>query len=505
MEHKKSKLVTFFAAAVLLTSGAYLQSEHVQAARTSSKNGYITTSTVESTGDEKKPAKKTNHVSKPKSTKPAKPAKPQNSKPAQPTAPAEPGKASQPTQASQASQPTEPREVVPTTTVGYEHIHENKVDPTPVYDLYGLVDRVVQAPYIKGKDLYALQVVTGSVTIRMAELPAAPKINEGVKPAKKNNKKKTTKKVAKKTSKKAKKVTKKSKAKTKAKPKKPAVVKPITVEFSDEDNMLTIQRGGHTQTWQYAGNNKWFVGIDPRKDQFSSYSFDQDIARISYSEGMTTTDDFVRLTNLNYASDDPNYTADEVQRSEAAVSPNGKYLLLTSLQYPTSPTASHHAFSDLNVTDADAQNVHFAIYDLKAVNQKLDDAEANGETEVSVADLKPLAAFHVNNVYGNFGDMPAMQGIAIDNNKNLYISSENPEIKHHSLVPRQIIRVPWGQTNTNAWYYTDLDTPEWKYWLTEMEGLQILGKDIYFNMSLHNPDTNDTEKNIIYKVPNIVK
>lgn len=479
MEHKKSKLVTFFAAAVLLTSGAYLQSQQVQAAKSSSKNGYIITTTVESTGDEKKLASQTG--------------KSQNINPA-------------PNKQSKASR----SKVVPTLTVGHKHTHENEVNPMPIYNLKGLVDRVVQAPYIKGKDLYAMQIVNGNLSIRMAKLPAAPKINEGIKPAKKNSKKKTRKKVLKRSSRKAKKATKKHKAKTrvkknKAKTKKPEIVKPISVEYSDKDNILEIMGGGHSQTWQYDRDNKWFVGIDPRKDEFSSYSFDQNIARVTYSEGMINSTDLVHLTNLNYASDDPSYTSDQVERTEAAISPNGNYLLLTSLQYPTNVTASHHIFSDLKITDKNMQNIHFAIYDLKAVNQRLDDAEANGETEVSVADLKPLAAFHVNNVYGNFGDIPAMQGIAIDNKKNLYISSENPQIKHHSLVPRQIIRIPWGQTNANAWQYTDLDTPEWKYWLTEMEGLQILGKDIYFNMSLHNPDTNDTEKNIIYRVPNIVK
>lgn len=319
-----------------------------------------------------------------------------------------------------------------------ERKRKQNLTSTQVYDLKkGLLKRVIQKPYLKGNEIYALQLYKHDIVVKRAKL---------------NSK---------------------------------------TPVFSDNKHSFYIVDGRHTQTWDYAGNGYWFIGTAGKKDPYSRYIWDRQIARVKYQEKKTTPAKFVRLTDINKASDDPNYTSGQVQRVEATVSPNGKYFLIGSIS--SKPTRH------------EAQTVHFAIYDLSQINRLFNQAEREHKTEISLSKIKPLSAFHDDHGFGNYADLQSFQGMAVDNDRNIYITVENPPIGNKTVLPRQIVRIPWGDTNSDDWTYGNLDHKDWATWNTEVESLQIIGKDIYYDMAFHDPKTGTTEDNRLYRVKGFVK
>lgn len=252
--------------------------------------------------------------------------------------------------------------------------------------------------------------------------------------------------------------------------------------------------GGHTQTWFYSGEKgRWLVGTKPKKKGNSLYWTTQ-IARVNLDDGPQTilnNTDMPRLSFLNRAGsgydDSVVYPGSEFKRVEAAVSPDYSKLLIASIGFD--------------------HTGHFALYDMKEVNQALDSAEANNDN-INVQTLHCLGAFVIPNFNSQY--IPSIQGYDIDEKDNIYVSCQ-PGPKTNILgmpkqgKPREIVKIPWGQTDPNEWEVANLDhclEVDALGYVTEFESIHIKNsQNIYLTVAYHSKtDGLATLMNRIYKV-----
>ena len=257
------------------------------------------------------------------------------------------------------------------------------------------------------------------------------------------------------------------------------------INFSAHKQLI-LKNFGHTQTWAYAGKKQWFVGCSPKQSE--NFQFDIELARITFPKHkkiIKNKKSLPRLINLNAASDEPSTSG--IRRSEATISPNRKWLLIATV-------------------DND-QNGHFAIYDLNQINSALDEASKKADKSVDLKEIKPLDAFHIDHFYGkNYDQLESLQGYAIDNHKNIYISREVKPLTINSTFPREIVKIPWKATDYSNWVHYKINHPSWKKVATELEGLEISGKNINLTVAFHKRNkTHRTFANNIYRIKNIVK
>ena len=144
----------------------------------------------------------------------------------------------------------------------------------------------------------------------------------------------------------------------------------------------------------------------------------------------------------------------------------------------------------------DDDSGHFALYDLNEVNQKLDE---NGTTNTPITDLHCLSAFHIDNFdhpsVAPSEEAPQMidsvQGYAIDDDKNIYISNQlSPKINHETgevtTWSRKIVKFPWGETNSDNWQVAMVDGIDLPDRYSEMESIHVnAANDIYLTVAYH--------------------
>lgn len=334
----------------------------------------------------------------------------------------------------------------------------------PVLNYKGLISRVVQKHYLdKEHQVYALQLNNGNISVKKGQ------------------------------------------------------VKKHEVKFP-KNQQLTIKNGQHTQVWDDMGNGKFLVGVTPRPHTNQRYKWTTELGRVSFSHKTYQGNDIPRLTDLNKASDDPNYSYDDLERVEAAVSPNQEYLLICSAEF------AHQG----------KHNLHFGLYHLSDINAAFDQAENSADKSVSLSTVTPISTFHLGNAYG--GPIQSIQGLAVDNNKNIYIDGECPPLKvgkthvkyvlkkitdkkghveikevkkvikptYKSGLPREIIRIPWQEIDPHNWTYGKINSRSFKKWAVELEGIQIKGKKIYLTVAFHNMKDRVTQKNMLYEIAGFV-
>ena len=274
-----------------------------------------------------------------------------------------------------------------------------------------------------------------------------------------------------------------------------------TVTFNEDRPILYLKgpnsagtAGGHTQTWVQSGeNNKWFVGTKPKRHGNTYWT--TQIARVAVSgyqtQTFTNNTELPRLSYLNragsgYGDGSVAYPGKDLVRVEAAVSPNRQYFLIASI--------------DINHTG------HFAVYNLDEVNKKLDEAEEKAE-DVNIQNLNCLGAFNVP----RFNDQKiiSIQGYGIDDNKNIYISSQpSPHTTFLGFPkqgkPREIVKIPWGISNSNKWSSVNLDNSlnlDALDFCTEFEGIQVTSDCLYLTVAYHQRNSDlTTLMNRIYQV-----
>ena len=242
--------------------------------------------------------------------------------------------------------------------------------------------------------------------------------------------------------------------------------------------------GGHTQTWEYSGRSgKWFVGTKPGP------KWDKQIARVDINtlgKVFYSNTDLPRLAYLNRAGS-YNFAGTELDRAEAAVSPDYSKFLLATVDK--------------------SGNGYFTIYDNNVINDQLDSVEySNGY--VNLDGVSYLESFMVPNFVGV---VTSIQGYDLDNEGNIYVSSQlAPDTLGGHYHKKNIYKIPtFARTDTDNWLQinlTDNAGPINIYGQgmhTELEGIQILNENHgYLTVAYHKTvnGKNKTVSNKIYEV-----
>lgn len=274
---------------------------------------------------------------------------------------------------------------------------------------------------------------------------------------------------------------------------------PITgryLTFPDQEQAMHIPGTFHSQLLEPAGGNYWLVGVTPKitSEHPTYWTWSTEIARTTFTSGEIEQESLPRLTHLEKASSDKNYTPDQLERVEATVSPNLRYLLILSLQYPEPGQR--------------VRNIHMAIYSMDQINRLFDQAQNSSDHTVSLDEISPIKACKLKGVYGN--QIKEIQGLALDNNQRVYIASEKITtrygLKSRSSYPREIIKMKFGQTNPEKWLYAKVNAPEWRQKTTEFEGMQIVNNKLELNVAYQEQDAPYADKeNTIYEISGLVK
>lgn len=240
---------------------------------------------------------------------------------------------------------------------------------------------------------------------------------------------------------------------------------------------LTGSAGGHTQTWEFSGKKgHWFVGTKATTN--NKYGWDKQIARVKVPDYKLHNHNYElpRLSWLTHAGGMV-INDQDFNRSEAALSPDYSKMLIA-------------------VTDKQG-NGYFSLYDTNVVNDALD---RNGSsTDTRLDKLPYLKSFKVSNFVTI---VQSLQGFDIDENDNIYVSSEySPKAGRQS--PRKIVKIPWGVTDSNYWQCVELDNYDLDRAnkLTELEGIQVLGNNhVYLTVSYHFKNGGTDKNHRVYEI-----
>ncbi|BDR59969.1 helveticin J family class III bacteriocin [Lactobacillus xylocopicola] len=201
---------------------------------------------------------------------------------------------------------------------------------------------------------------------------------------------------------------------------------------------LTGIAGGHTQTFEYAGQkNSWFVGTKGKKSTADNEKrfWASQIARVQIPDKTTHTTNInlPRLSYLNRAGigkkidasgnfTEETFTGKDLFRSEAAVSPDyTKFLLAT-----------------IDTTG----NGYFFLYNLATINRELNQA---GNSDVNIGNISCLGYFAIPNITNRYSGIGSIQGYDLDDRNNIYISSQKS-----GESERNIYKIPWGKIKKEA-------------------------------------------------------
>lgn len=328
------------------------------------------------------------------------------------------------------------------------------VDISKMYDLEGLHKVVVQKGNVGGKYIYALQLLTQGTDAVVYRASKGEKFKKG------------------------------------AGTERVYLYGPKTAGIDPKQTA-----GGYTQTWEYAGtakqgndNAEWFIGTKSKYDSQSKIYWDTQIARIPFGKHAKLNTKLPRISNLNQAGRKfgLGYDGGTMVRSEAAVSPSPNYSYF------------------LIATVDSAGTGYFSVYNLTDVNNALN---SHGTSDVNLKnDELANLCLRSFKIEGFVTDIGSIQGYDIDDNLNIYISSEaHPNEKTHiESKTRKIVKIPWGATDPSQWDvknldgYSELDEAGYA---TEFEGIQVNGEnDLYLTVAYHSKSNYTTEKNKIFRV-----
>lgn len=265
------------------------------------------------------------------------------------------------------------------------------------------------------------------------------------------------------------------------------------VDFIGEDAVLCLKgdsdntAAGHTQTWVYSGReNHYFTGVKPKKTGRIFWS--TQIARVALNEagGLTYNKNtqLPRLSYLNRAG--KKYPGKDLVRVEATISPNYQYFLVASIdKYHTG---------------------YFTLYYLKDINQALDNVEGNA-TDINIETIKYIDTFIIPNFNSKY--FKSIQGYGIDDNKNIYISSQPSPTQNwlgfaRQSLPREIVKIPWDTKIAAEWEVVSLDKEKilnMRGFVTEFEGIQVIDQNhVFLTVAYHKRYSGTTLHNKIFEI-----
>ena len=265
------------------------------------------------------------------------------------------------------------------------------------------------------------------------------------------------------------------------------------VDFEGEKPVLYLKgndqnlAGGHTQTWVYGGqDNRYFVGTKPKK--YGNIFWDTQIARVKLAEGgeeiFSSNTQLPRLSYLNRAG--IRYPGKNLVRVEATISPDFQTFLIASI--------------DKEHTG------HFALYNLNEINRALDCVEDCPE-DINIENLTYLDSFTIPNFNSKY--IASIQSYGIDNEKNIYISSQlSPKQNWLGFAiqnsPREIVKIPWGSKEADNWEIINLDKEKilnMRGFVTEFEGIQVIDKNhVLLTVAYHKRYGGTTLHNKIFEI-----
>ena len=126
-----------------------------------------------------------------------------------------------------------------------------------------------------------------------------------------------------------------------------------------------------------------------------------------------------------------------------------------------------------------------------------------GTSDVNLAEdaigERTLKAFKIP---GFVDKVKSIQGYDIDNNLNIYVSSQYAPKAGQGKQERKIVKIPWGNNDDSNWTKVNLDNTtslDINGCETEFEGIQVTGENnLYLTVAYHKAGT--TVDNRIYKV-----
>lgn len=256
---------------------------------------------------------------------------------------------------------------------------------------------------------------------------------------------------------------------------------------------MTDKAGGHTQTWAEAGkNNCFFIGTKPKKHGHTLW--DTQIARVDLRQeplNRNSNTDLPRLAYLNragknYGDGSVAYPGKYLYRLEAAVSSDNRKLLIASI--------------DINHTG------HFALYDLAEINSALDQAEAKADY-LNIENFRCLGAFMIPHFNSQL--ISSIQGYGLDEENNIYVSSQLGPSQNFlgfycQSKPREIVKIPWGESKPENWQVANLDEEpilNIAGYASEFESVQVVNQnDLFLTVAYHRKNGGTTLKNRIYEI-----
>lgn len=253
---------------------------------------------------------------------------------------------------------------------------------------------------------------------------------------------------------------------------------------------MVLNNVGSDQTLEmftYNDNTYFWIGLKSyhyvHPETLNDFYYTTQIGRIQY-QGGTTINNYTqvpRFGNLNYANDS-NTNLGTVMRMDAALSTDGTKLMLAVR----------------NDTDIDGgyAKVQYSVYSTSVLNQKLDQVEANPNTNmVSFKNNTALQAVcePCFTQVGNqrvFPNGSSCQGLELTNtNYSIYMASGYAPSGH---TPRIGKMVNTGTVSSPNYIYhscLELNNTEMQPSSTEIEGVQIRGDYLYFVLTHINEST----------------
>lgn len=195
------------------------------------------------------------------------------------------------------------------------------------------------------------------------------------------------------------------------------------------------------------------------------YSISKSLYSKSFTKGLNATNFneydsqiiLSELINLNYAGDFK-LSETNITESRITIAPDyGSFLLL--------------------IIDSRG-NAYFILYDLNEFNDLLDQSSNNF---LSLKEIDYLSEFKITdfkNIVGSF------QGFGIDNDLNIYISSEYPPtVKSYFSHDRKIIKISWDRNEPSDWRILDLSSDnalDHEHCTTEFKNIQVIHENDLF-------------------------
>lgn len=243
-------------------------------------------------------------------------------------------------------------------------------------------------------------------------------------------------------------------------------------------SQLYLNNFGHSQTLIHINKNKWLVGCSPKRR--GRYNWSTGLAEVSYPKSkhkikvINSCHKLVRITNLKSATNLPTSKRRKITRSEAAISPNRKTLLIATLD--------------------DYYRGNFAIYRFKTIKKALRRAKHKAKKTVNLGKIKPIKAFHINSFYGDKID--SVQGYALDNHGNIYISEE---LNTNNKSSHNIVKLTYNSKKIKRYRLVD---SHWRAHRAELEGIELKGHSLYATVAFH-AKNNIVLGNKIYRIKHI--